>query len=109
MLVVKQLWLRTKSQKFSATQIAASTDGNVLAQRQLVVEPSRAISYIWSDPSAYMESCTAVQADSTRQTFSADQSHKKQKQKKKPTCGAQRMFCKTEILITNLLSKFQPG
>lgn len=38
MLVVKQLWLRTKSQKFSATQIAASTDGNVLAQRQLVVE-----------------------------------------------------------------------
>lgn len=107
MLVVKQLWLRTKSQKFSATQIAASTDGNVLAQRQLVVEPSRAISYIWSDPSAYMESCTAVQADGTRQTFSADQSHKKQK--KKPTCGAQRMFCKTEILITNLLSKFQPG
>lgn len=103
MLVVKQLLLRTKSQKFSATQIAASTDGNVLAQRQLVVEPSRAISYIWWDSSAYMESCTAVQADGTRQTFSADQSHKK------TTCGAQRMFCKIEILITNLLSKFQPG
>lgn len=77
MLVVKHLFLRTKSQKFSATQIAASTDGNVLAQRQLVVEPSRAISYIWWDSSAYMESCTAVQADGTRQTFSADQSHKK--------------------------------
>lgn len=97
MLVVKQLWLRTKSQKFSATQIAASTDGNVLAQRQLVVEPSRAISYIWSDSSAYMESCTAVQADGTRQTFSADQSHKKQKKRKNLHVGHRECFARLKF------------
>lgn len=97
MLVVKQLWLRTKSQKFSATQIAASTDGNVLAQRQLVVEPSRAISYIWSDPSAYMESCTAVQADGTRQTFSADQSHKKKNKRKNLHVGHRECFARLKF------------